>query len=138
MARTHRRSAWLYILEVRGGAYYTGYALNLVRRYRRHLAGTGARFTRSFPPVRIAQCWRVFAEPGALLRLELLVKRTGRAAKERLIRSPEILRPLARARLGMRGGPYVFDPARVEAAARDPSVPDEPDPFAPLPRRDHP
>ena len=43
----------LYLLECRSGAYYTGITNNIDRRYRAHLAGKGAKYTRANPPVRI-------------------------------------------------------------------------------------
>lgn len=44
---------WVYLLECAGGRLYTGIARDPERRFRAHAAGKGARFTRSFPPVRL-------------------------------------------------------------------------------------
>ena len=133
-----RRHYWIYILELSNGALYTGYSVNLLRRYREHLAGRGARTTRSFPPVRIARCWRIVTDTGTVLRLEVLIKRLGRPGKERLIEEPERIKELAREKLGIRRGPYIFDETRVDQAARDSSVASDPDPFCTEPRRDLP
>lgn len=43
----------LYMLECAGGRIYTGIAVDVDARFAAHVAGKGARFTRSFPPVRI-------------------------------------------------------------------------------------
>jgi putative endonuclease len=42
---------WVYMIECRGGKIYTGITKDPDARYRRHLAGTGAAFTRMNPPV---------------------------------------------------------------------------------------
>jgi putative endonuclease len=52
------RSSWfVYLIECRDGSLYTGIAVDVARRYAEHLAGTGARYTRSHPPLRLlGQC----------------------------------------------------------------------------------
>lgn len=42
---------WVYMIECRGGKIYTGIAKDPDARYRQHLAGAGAAFTRINPPV---------------------------------------------------------------------------------------
>ncbi len=42
---------WVYMIECRGGKLYTGIAKDPRNRFRRHLAGRGAAFTRINPPV---------------------------------------------------------------------------------------
>ena len=44
---------YVYLLECRGGSLYTGITTDVERRYAQHVAGKGARYTRSFPPLRI-------------------------------------------------------------------------------------
>jgi putative endonuclease len=43
----------LYLLECKGGSYYAGITNNLESRFNAHLAGTGARYTRANPPLRV-------------------------------------------------------------------------------------
>jgi putative endonuclease len=43
----------LYLLECRGGTYYAGITNDLVARYRAHVEGKGARYTRAHPPKRV-------------------------------------------------------------------------------------
>lgn len=52
------QSSWyVYLIECRDGSLYTGIAVDVARRYARHVAGTGARYTRSHPPSRLlGQC----------------------------------------------------------------------------------
>lgn len=51
-------SSWfVYLIECRDGSLYTGIAVDVARRYAKHVAGTGARYTRSHPPLRLlGQC----------------------------------------------------------------------------------
>jgi putative endonuclease len=80
---------WVYILQVKGGNYYTGYTTDLSRRYSEHVRGTArCRFTRSFPPVRIEQCWEVYGTAGDAKRVEHFVKQRPRIVKTDLIRNP--------------------------------------------------
>lgn len=86
---------WLYILQVKNGNYYTGYTSNLARRYREHVMGTGGcKYTRAFPPMKIARSWKIFADKGMLLKIENLIKRQGRKGKTLLINNPESLEEL--------------------------------------------
>ncbi len=66
---------WLYMLECDNGRFYTGYTKNLAIRYYQHKEGKqSARYTQSFKPVRIAQCWRLFDEVGTALKVERFIK----------------------------------------------------------------
>lgn len=73
-------SWFLYVLECRGGSLYTGISNNVEKRYAAHVAGKGARYTRSFPPERIALVLP-YADKGAALRAELAVKAMSAAQK---------------------------------------------------------
>lgn len=44
---------YVYLLECRGGAIYTGIAIDVEARFAAHASGRGARYTRAHPPVRI-------------------------------------------------------------------------------------
>ena len=47
-------SAWfVYLLECRNSKIYTGITTDVTRRFDEHLKGTGAKFTRSNPPLQI-------------------------------------------------------------------------------------
>lgn len=46
--------AWfVYLLECRDGSLYTGITVDVARRFSQHVAGKGARYTRSHPPKRV-------------------------------------------------------------------------------------
>ncbi|MBL8430718.1 MAG: GIY-YIG nuclease family protein [Dechloromonas sp.] len=44
---------FLYMIECVDGSIYTGIAVDVADRYAAHCAGTGARYTRSHPPLRL-------------------------------------------------------------------------------------
>ena len=71
----------VYVIECASGAYYTGSTHDLERRYRLHLAGKGARYTRMDCPRRIvavAPC----ESKSAALKLEAALKKLPRRAKQ--------------------------------------------------------
>jgi putative endonuclease len=73
----------VYLIECRDGSLYTGIAVDVARRYAEHAAGTGARYTRSHPPLRLlGQC----AYPGRseASRAEYRIKRLTPAQKRGL------------------------------------------------------
>lgn len=46
-------SWFLYILRTEGERLYVGVTPNLIRRWRLHSSGKGAKFTRAFPPLEV-------------------------------------------------------------------------------------
>lgn len=44
---------YVYLLECRDGSLYTGITVDIERRWQQHLSGSGARYTRSHPPLRL-------------------------------------------------------------------------------------
>jgi PhnB protein len=83
---------FIYILECSNGSFYTGYAKDLVKRYQQHLKGSaGAKFTRSFPPVRIAAYWVIHCNLSYILKIENFIKNLSRAMKIKLILNPHNL-----------------------------------------------
>ncbi|AXS80054.1 GIY-YIG nuclease family protein [Dechloromonas sp. HYN0024] len=44
---------FLYLIECTDGSIYTGIAVDVAGRYAAHCEGTGARYTRSHPPLRL-------------------------------------------------------------------------------------
>ena len=67
-------SSWfLYLLECRDGSIYTGIATDVARRYALHVAGRGARYTRSRPPRRLLAHF-AFVDRSTASRAEYAVK----------------------------------------------------------------
>lgn len=91
MTATPDRLWYVYLLECQDGSLYTGIALDVEQRFAAHLAGKGARYTRSHPPRRVlAQ----FAYPNRSLasRAEHAIKQLG-AAHKRALCQPDATLP---------------------------------------------
>lgn len=76
--------AWFaYIIECTDGSLYTGIAVDVAKRYARHVAGKGARYTRSHPPARLLG---TFAHPdrSSALKAEHAIRQLSPAAKRLL------------------------------------------------------
>ncbi|PHQ78199.1 MAG: hypothetical protein COB66_09385 [Coxiella sp. (in: Bacteria)] len=83
---------YLYMLECSNGALYTGYTTDLKRRYAEHQAGSPkCKFTRAFPPRRIAASWCFPCDLSDVLRLEAAVKALTKQEKLQLIADPDVL-----------------------------------------------
>lgn len=81
---------WVYILYCNNNCYYTGYTTDLKKRYAAHLNGTASKYTRSFKPLKIAQCWEVKNKSFAM-RFEHAIKELSRQDKEKIIARPDLL-----------------------------------------------
>jgi putative endonuclease len=83
---------WVYMLLCTNNTYYTGYTNDLMKRYQSHVNGTGrCKYTRSFKPLGIAQCWKINGDKVLALQLERLIKKLSRHDKEKIIANPETL-----------------------------------------------
>lgn len=87
--------SWVYILEVDGGRYYTGWTANLQRRFEAHWSEAaskgGAKFTKGFRPKRVAAIWEIEGFRAQGQRLESFIKSQSRVEKEGFVRKPETL-----------------------------------------------
>lgn len=70
----------VYLIECRDGSIYTGIALDVAARYAAHVAGKGARYTRSRPPQRLLASYAM-EDKSSALREELRIKRMTAAQK---------------------------------------------------------
>lgn len=83
---------WVYMLYCENDTYYTGYTNNLKQRYQSHLNGTGkCKYTRSFKPVKLAQCWKINGDKTFAMQLERYIKSLSREEKDRIIAKPSTL-----------------------------------------------
>ena len=75
---------YVYLIECEDGSLYTGVAVDVERRYAQHLAGKGARYTRSHPP---RQLLARFEHPdrSSALKAEYAIKQLTAAEKRALI-----------------------------------------------------
>jgi putative endonuclease len=74
---------YLYLIECQRGTgcvYYAGITNNLERRFSEHQNGTGARFTRANPPLRLLAN-REFPDRSSASRAEAAVKKLPRSKK---------------------------------------------------------
>ena len=77
--------AWdVYMLRCGDGSLYTGSTTDVERRLREHQGGTGARYTRSRPPVTLAYAEEA-PDRSAAQRREAAIKKLPRAQKLKLI-----------------------------------------------------
>jgi len=77
-------SNWhVYLIECIDGSVYTGIAVDVDRRYAQHVAGKGARYTRSHPPSRLLACFG-YPDRSAALRVEYAIKQLTPARKRAL------------------------------------------------------
>ena len=85
---------FVYMLLCRGGVYYTGLAADVEKRYRQHLSGKGAKFTRAYPPEAIAAVWRC-GDKSTAARVEYAIKKhLTHQQKQQLAAAPETLAAL--------------------------------------------
>jgi putative endonuclease len=82
---------FLYIIECQNNTLYTGITANLEQRWRLHLAGKAAKYTRSFPPKRLAMYWKLNADRPLGLSIESRLKKLSREQKLTLIKKPRQL-----------------------------------------------
>ena len=82
---------WVYILRCENDSLYTRYTDDLLKRYQAHKNGTGSKYTRSFKPKLIAQCWEISGEKRLAMQVERQIKKMPREEKERVILCPSIL-----------------------------------------------
>ncbi len=106
--------SWIYILELENGYLYTGYTEDLAERYRKHIAGRAAKYTRSFKPAKIAQCWRLYDTRATAMKVEALIKQIKRKDKEILIENPEKLKNLILDKLNLDIKILTFNPQLIE------------------------
>lgn len=71
---------YLYLIECADGSIYTGITVDVAGRYAAHCSGTGARYTRSHPPLRLLG-WEMHADRSAASQAEYRIKRLSAVEK---------------------------------------------------------
>jgi putative endonuclease len=72
--RSKSKNIWfVYLLECANGKLYTGITTNLEKRFRRHAAGRGAKFTKRNPPSHIIAA-KLCANRSEASKLEWAIK----------------------------------------------------------------
>ena len=77
-------SCYCYIVECADGTYYTGWAVDPVKRVAMHNKGRGARYTRTRGPVKLVYVEELPDRKAAMKR-EIAIKRLTRDRKGKLI-----------------------------------------------------
>jgi putative endonuclease len=76
----------LYVIECADGSLYTGIATDVDRRFKEHLAGRGARYTRARKAVRLVASHPIGSRSEAL-RAEIAIKQLPRERKVEAVKS---------------------------------------------------
>lgn len=80
---------YIYILECINDSYYTGYTTDIKRRFQEHSRGTkSCKYTRSFPPKRLAVCWKISVSLSLVLNIERFIKALPKSKKQILVNDP--------------------------------------------------
>lgn len=74
------RPYWVYLLECQDGSFYAGIAIDVAARFRKHISGGGAKYTRARPPVKVLAS-RPYGSKGDALRAEIQLKRLPKKLK---------------------------------------------------------
>ena len=77
---------YVYMLRCDDGTLYTGFAVDVMKRWKKHQTGKGARYTRTRLPVVLCYCEKLATKSEALRR-EHAIKKLSRQQKEALIQS---------------------------------------------------
>ena len=80
---------FLYVLECRDGSLYTGITTDVERRFKEHMSGKGAKYTRSRLPLRL-QAWWPAGDRSRALRLEHRFKSLSKKEKTEAIKGDSL------------------------------------------------
>lgn len=79
-------------MECSNGHLYTGYTVDIEKRFSKHLSGKGgAKFTRAFKPRSIEASWKINGKRGDALHVEAFIKSHNRKDKLEITANPELL-----------------------------------------------
>lgn len=76
-------SWFVYLLECSNGSIYTGIAVDVAARFALHQQGKGARYTRSFPPLRVLHVME-YPDRSSASRAEYRIKQLSASQKRAL------------------------------------------------------
>jgi putative endonuclease len=80
---------YVYIIECSNGSLYTGYTVDIEKRFNKHASGKGgAKFTRAFKPQSIEASWKITGERGDAMHVESYIKSLDRKEKLELTANP--------------------------------------------------
>jgi len=77
---------WVYILLTENNTYYCGFTDDVERRFKKHLEGEGAKYTKANKPVKIV--WKKsFDSKSSAMKEEYRIKHLSKQQKELLIKN---------------------------------------------------
>lgn len=83
---------YVYIIECSNGRLYTGYTVDIEKRFKKHVSGKGgAKFTRAFKPRSIEASWKITGERGDAMHIEAFIKSLHKKEKLSIAKNPETL-----------------------------------------------
>ena len=83
---------YVYVIECSSGRFYTGYTVDLMKRFEQHLTSkNGAKFTKSFRPEKIIASWKITGSRGDAMKVEAFIKSLPKREKIVITGNPEIL-----------------------------------------------
>jgi len=77
---------YTYLLLTENNTYYCGYTDDMEKRYKKHLDGTGAKYTKANKPLKVAYL-AVFNTKSEAMKEEYRIKKLSRTEKEKLVSS---------------------------------------------------
>ena len=80
------KNYYTYLLLTENNTYYCGYTDDIARRYKNHIIGVGAKYTRANKPKKIAFLEN-FSTKSEAMKEECRIKRLSRKAKEDLVQN---------------------------------------------------
>ena len=69
-------------------SFYTGYTHDLFARYRAHIDGSAAKYTRAFKPVEVIGVWPVYGDKSMAMKIERFIKTLSQKEKRMIIDHP--------------------------------------------------
>lgn len=83
------KTFYTYLLLTENNTYYCGYTDDMEKRYKKHLEGSGAKYTKANKPVKIAYLEK-FKTKSEAMKEEYRIKHLSRQEKEQLVNTYEI------------------------------------------------
>ena len=84
-----KKMFYTYILLTANNTYYCGYTDDIEKRYKKHLSGTGAKYTKANKPIKIAY-FKSFETKSQAMKEECRIKKMSRIDKDILVKNFEL------------------------------------------------
>jgi len=79
----------VYIIQCSNGSLYTGYTVDIEKRFNKHVSGKGgAKFTRAFKAQSVEASWKITGDRGDAMHVEAYIKSLDRKEKLTITADP--------------------------------------------------